>query len=1450
MVQSYADQEAQRDKLIDAYWDCTTQQQLMLQLYSIIYTGAARKRVLNCLDNLELDPPLNPSQVNGDFAALESAKLLVSHRQQGMRCNRLIVEMVTRDAIADGNFHAFAEVVLAEFPLAARWQGGPVYYANEDEFLRMARLDIYGEDLDRFEQHCAQYEQYFHRGEMVRRSDVIERIVNQPFDGEWFQGLGSDRLRQTFLIETLQSAAHQGKPAIEAFDQLVALGQSMPTEPAEASATDPASAAALLAELAHQQLLRGDLAGADQTLQRLGHWVAVADAPGSKLLAQSAKKPEPAKAGQAQAQPFRAELAEAQLQGWLALLRGDYEAAAQHYEAQLKALRKAQGKRKIHLSGLPGVFHILLLLHQNSAASLKQASDHAQWLCNQPVQVFYGTYLLLANLIQVQQGNLEARDNILTTFSQKQGMRERVNSHCIETLFHALAVYWLDPDQGEAELSEALAQQYRHWASGDYHWLALEAAELLARFEPGGSYPLQAQILREESQIVPLNQLLQPRATWEIQLSALANLYQPGTGSQAEVGPSQRLAWMLTVFDQGFALQPKEQKINAKGSWSRGRAVSIKRLAQSRQEFGYLSDQDHRICDQIEVDRYGYSGYSSSDYEFGDRALLALIDHPHVFWEDTSDIRVEILGGMPEVRVLKQGDDRLKIEFFPPLQGSQTIVWHKESPTRLRIFEISDEHRHIAEVLGNSLQVPAAAEAQVLEAIQTISKAVIIQSDIGGGDQAAEALPTISTPHLHLLPAGEGLKVSLLCRPFGDQGPYYRPGQGGETVIADLDGRRVKTERRLDQEIAQAEALVAACPQLATTESDALGEWLLEEPIQCLELLSELQEIGDQAILEWPQGEKLKVSRRTDLDSLQLRLQRQGDWFGASGEIQVSDDQVVDMQRLLELLSQSKGRFVQLDDGQFLALSESFRQRLQELEAFSERSKKGLRIHPLASAALEDWVDEIGDLKADKAWKDHVKRLRQLDQFEPKLPSTLQAELRDYQLDGFRWLARLAHWGVGACLADDMGLGKTLQALALILTRAPQGPTLVLAPTSVGFNWMAEAQKFAPTLQPISLGSGKREEILDNLQPFDLVICTYGLLQQPKIAEMLAQVEWETIVLDEAQAIKNASTNRSKAAMQLQGKFKLLTTGTPLENHLGELWNLFRFINPGLLGSLEQFNQRFAIPVERDRDKQASQRLRKLIHPFILRRTKTQVLSELPSRTEIVLNVELSKAEKTLYEAMRRDAIAKLADSDGPPGQQSLQVLAEIMKLRRLCCNPRLVLPDSTFGSAKLDAFAEVLAELLENNHKALVFSQFVDHLAILREHLEAQGIAYQYLDGSTPTKQRQQRVDAFQAGEGDVFLISLKAGGTGLNLTAADYVIHMDPWWNPAVEDQASDRAHRMGQQRPVTIYRLVTQGTIEEKIVELHQQKRDLADSLLEGTEGSSKLSTSDLLKLIQEA
>ena len=318
--------------------------------------------------------------------------------------------------------------------------------------------------------------------------------------------------------------------------------------------------------------------------------------------------------------------------------------------------------------------------------------------------------------------------------------------------------------------------------------------------------------------------------------------------------------------------------------------------------------------------------------------------------------------------------------------------------------------------------------------------------------------------------------------------------------------------------------------------------------------------------------------------------------------------------------------------------------------------------------------------------------------------------------------------------------------------------------------------------------------------------------------------------------------------MLLQSDFRLITTGTPIENRLEELGNLFRFINPELLGSRERFKTRFANPIENSNDEAAREQLKALVRPFILRRLKSEVLTELPSRTEITQLVELEPDEREFYESLRTDASERMKQLDSSNPEQRFQVLAELTRLRRACCHPQLVADEPPVASAKLRAFAKLTDELRAGGHRSLVFSQFVGHLALIREYLDQKNISYQYLDGSTSVKQRQVAVDNFQAGEGDLFLISLKAGNSGLNLTAADYVIHMDSWWNPAVEDQASDRAYRMGQTRPVTIYRLIIKNSIEEKIVRLHGQKRELSDGLLAGTDTGLQLSVDDLMELVE--
>ena len=397
-------------------------------------------------------------------------------------------------------------------------------------------------------------------------------------------------------------------------------------------------------------------------------------------------------------------------------------------------------------------------------------------------------------------------------------------------------------------------------------------------------------------------------------------------------------------------------------------------------------------------------------------------------------------------------------------------------------------------------------------------------------------------------------------------------------------------------------------------------------------------------------------------------------------------------------------------------------------------------------------------------------------------------------------------------------------------------------------NWINETDRFSPTLNAKRFGGtyDQRFQLMANLKPFDLILCTYGLLKTE--VELISRQSWNIVVLDEAHNIKNHTTQAAKSAVRLKSKFRFVTTGTPIENNLTELWSLFQFLNPHLLKGIKDFRDRFLNPIERDDDREARRKLNQLISPFILRRTKESVLDDLPPITEITLSVDLSDEERELYEGVKREQLEEI-ERRLTHGDSSarMDLFALLTKLRQLSCHPRLVFQDINMPSSKLSMFEGLVRKLIEGKHKALVFSQFVRHLDLIKELLEKMRISYQYLTGETSTKERQRRVDAFQAGEGDVFLISLKAGGVGLNLTAADYVIHMDPWWNPAVEDQASDRAHRIGQERPVTVYRLVGKDTIEEQIVALHQYKRDLADAILEGSDRG--FNTDQILDLLRE-
>ena len=544
------------------------------------------------------------------------------------------------------------------------------------------------------------------------------------------------------------------------------------------------------------------------------------------------------------------------------------------------------------------------------------------------------------------------------------------------------------------------------------------------------------------------------------------------------------------------------------------------------------------------------------------------------------------------------------------------------------------------------------------------------------------------------------------------------------------------------------------------------------------------------------------------------------------------------------MVRESSSGYIRLSEGEYLRLSESLQRQLKRIDTLSQRQGNKVRVSGIAMAVSGSDLQGDVEILEPESLIQMRKRIRESENLNIEIPRNLNATLRDYQEDGVRWMLRMASWGAGVCLADDMGLGKTLQTLACMLSRRDKGAQMVVAPASVVGNWRREANRFAPSLNIVmlnELATDTRSEAIAALGSGDLLVLTYGLLVSE--CDTLAAREWASVCLDEAHTIKNRDTKSSAAAMRLKSDFRAILTGTPIQNHLGELWNLMQFINPGLLGSYEHFNERFIAPINAGQQEARSQ-LKRLIAPFLLRRTKQEVARELPEKEEIILPVTLSEEELSVYEVIRREAKSELESSS----VVNVNALAMITKLREAACSASLVEKGLKISSSKLSIMIDKLQQIVEQGNKVLVFSQFTSFLEMALKEMEAVGIEdYFYLCGSTPVRERQKMVEAFQTGEKRVFLISLKAGGLGLNLTGANYVIHLDPWWNPAIEQQATDRAYRIGQKQKVTVYHLISEHTIEEKILRLHQTKRSLADSLLQGSDTSHKLTAQDLLDMI---
>ncbi len=584
--------------------------------------------------------------------------------------------------------------------------------------------------------------------------------------------------------------------------------------------------------------------------------------------------------------------------------------------------------------------------------------------------------------------------------------------------------------------------------------------------------------------------------------------------------------------------------------------------------------------------------------------------------------------------------------------------------------------------------------------------------------------------------------------------------------------------------------------------------------------------------------------------TMNARVSSGVDWLSVKIAYE-SDGVGVERDELVRCLREGK-KYVRLSDNTYAEIDPDKVQAMidREVELLAAAGKNGKL--PLSHAGrVQELLEHAADVNVAPAARALFEKLASIDEIKStKKPRSLKAVLRPYQEQGLSWLRFIHDIGSGGVLADDMGLGKTVQTIALLLLLKQEKKehalrALIVAPTSVVPNWLREIERFGPALSTALWHGAGRKEQMDDLESANVIITSYALLRRD--IDLLKKLDLDYAILDEAQNIKNPMSATAAAARDLNAKHRLALTGTPIENRLSEIWSIFDFVSPGLLGPLAKFEERYGKPIDQG-DSKAAARLRASIHPFILRRTKNEVAKDLPPKIEIDKVVDLPPDQRAIYTQVLREVRAQVLGEVERVGvaKSQLHILAGLTKLRQAACDPRLLGLPREFShddSGKLSALRELVEEVDSGGHKVLIFSQFVSMLKLVREALDEDKIRYEYLDGSTID--RSERVDNFQNDPTiPVFLISLKAGGSGLNLTAADTVIHFDPWWNPAVEDQASDRAHRIGQKKVVTIYRLVAAGTIEEKILQLKQKKKELVASVLsEDSGGAKKLTKDDL-------
>ncbi|QDU22543.1 ATP-dependent helicase HepA [Urbifossiella limnaea] len=944
-----------------------------------------------------------------------------------------------------------------------------------------------------------------------------------------------------------------------------------------------------------------------------------------------------------------------------------------------------------------------------------------------------------------------------------------------------------------------------------------------------------------------------PREAWLDQLDALRRQLEPSAGAQ----PERLIVYVLDAT--GGAVTPRltvetavsERKKN--GDWGKPQARVV-----SQTQVPHLPDPvDRRLLTLLNASEPVYSSSGWYNHYSASNRSRVQVEGPLL------DVVIPLLAESGRVRLRPQQDAELRPlthDAGPPWELAVEVARDPAGKEWRLVGSLrrGDEARTLAApdlltpglvVLGDTFA--AFRDGGAFAWVQTLARGPVRVPEKQGADLAAQLLqmprlPRVILPdELRLTEEAVTPRPRLVVRPTDrTYGPPMLRGEltflyADRSVPANTPGRGVllKDERRFLLRDPAAEAA-------AQSELARLGfrpTWNGKEQVPEVKPAALPKIARELAAAGWLVEADGKVYRTPGLFKLAVRTGT--DWFDLSASADFGGE-LVALPKLLEALRRGDGTVV-LGDGSLGLLPEDWLKKNGLLAALGTVEGDSVRYAKAQVGVLDALLASRPEVEFDAAFARARAELKKFTGVAPAdPPKGFVGELRDYQKEGLGWLRFLRRFGFGGCLADDMGLGKTVQVLALLAgTRG--GPALVVVPKSLVFNWKAEAARFAPRLKVLDHTGTARDRTGSDFHKYDLVLTTYGTLRND--AETFSTFRFDTCVLDESQAAKNAETETAKAVRLIRADHRLALSGTPVENHLGELWTLFDFLNPGMLGKAALFGVGAG---GRSIDPEARELLARALRPYILRRTKDQVAKDLPAKTEQTVYCDLGPEQRKLYDELRdhyRQVLLDRVDAVGI-GKAKLQVLSALLRLRQAACHPGLVDPKRVGEpSAKLDELVPHLEELVESGQKVLVFSQFTSLLAIVKKRLDAAGLVYESLDGRT--RDRAARVEHFQSDpECRLFLISLKAGGVGLNLTAAGYVFLLDPWWNPAAEAQAVDRTHRIGQTKPVFAYRLIARDTVEEKVLALQASKRELADAILGGDAGPiTELKREDLELLL---